>query len=65
MTRVKCPNCGNKFDIQKSYDINFDTETICPKCSWKTSLWGFDFDEKLIEIDAKDYLSAQEKVKLM
>lgn len=55
ITRIKCPNCGTKFEIEIKYDENFDSSTVCPDCAWQTSLWGFDLDKELIELEIEDY----------
>lgn len=51
MTRVKCANCGCKFEIEKKYDEHFDSVLMCPKCSWQVSLWGFDLVEEATDVD--------------
>lgn len=53
--RVKCPNCSHKFEISRTYDEHFDSMQRCPNCSWQVSLWGFDADEEVLELDHDDY----------
>lgn len=55
VTRVICPNCEAKFEIDLKYDEHFDSSTICPRCAWQTSLWGFNLDQELLELDIEDY----------
>jgi hypothetical protein len=49
-TRVKCPNCGNKWKIIGQVDDNFDADTTCPDCHFAASAWNFIENE-----DDEDY----------
>ena len=42
MTRVKCANCGNKFEVDIVLDDNMDHPTSCPDCNWLAAFWNFD-----------------------
>lgn len=41
MTRVECPQCEAKFEIEGRLDDNMDVTTTCPECEWVTSAWNF------------------------
>lgn len=50
MTKVKCANCGTKFEVDVLIVDDLGHPLECPDCNFAASFWNFD-----VELPPEDY----------